>query len=180
MGADIFKRVIISLGILLLTGVILFLLPNWVFCLLVALFICVALYEFFSIVEKKGLFVYKYFGIVAGIIIPLAIYLHLGEGHANLEPFFIVIACLFTFVLQFARKENVKDHLASIAVTLFALFYISWFLSFFIKIKYLPEGAHLVSFLIIVTKTGDVGAYLVGKKFGKSPLISRISPRKTK
>ena len=180
MARSILKRIITSLAIISLSGVIIFLLPSWAFCILVISFIGQALYEFFSIVEKKGLFVYKYFGIVAGIIIPFAIYLHLGEGYANLEPFFIVIACLFTFVLQFIRKERATDHLASIAVTLFALFYISWFFSFFIKIKYLPEGARLVSFLVIVTKMGDVGAFFVGRKFGKSPLIERISPRKTK
>ena len=180
MARSILKRIITSLAIISLSGVIIFLLPSWAFCILVISFIGQALYEFFSIVEKKGLFVYKYFGIVAGIIIPFAIYLHLGEGYANLEPFFIVIACLFTFVLQFIRKERATDHLASIAVTLFALFYISWFFSFFIKIKYLPEGARLVSFLVIVTKMGDIGAFFVGRKFGKSPLIERISPRKTK
>lgn len=166
--------------IIFIVGVTTFLLPNWVFCLLTVLFIGPALYEFFSILEKKGLIVYKYFGVVAGIVIPIAIYLHIGEGYANLEPFLIVIACLFTFVLQFIRKENTKDHLTSIAVTLFALFYISWFFSFFIKIKYLPDGARLVSFLILVTKSGDIGAYFVGKKFGRSALIPRISPRKTK
>lgn len=180
MENNIFKRIATSLAIICLTGLVTFLLPNWVFCLLVVLFIGGALYEFFSIVEKKEIFVYKPFGIIAGIIIPIATYLHLGESYTNLEPVLIVAACLFTFVLQFTRKENTKDHLISIAVTLFALFYISWFFSFFIKIKYLAEGARLVSFLIIVTKTGDIGAYFIGKNFGKSLLISRISPRKTK
>ncbi|MBL7157145.1 MAG: phosphatidate cytidylyltransferase [Candidatus Omnitrophica bacterium] len=180
MANNILKRVITSFAIVFAVWGITFLLPSWAFCLLVVLFIGFALNEFFSIVESKGLFVYKYFGIVAGITLPIVIYLHLGEGHANLEPFFIIIACLFTFVLQLVRKDGAKDHLTSIAVTLFALFYISWFFSFFIKIKYLPDGAKLVSFLIVVTKTGDIGAYFIGKKFGKSPLIPRISPLKTK
>ena len=180
MADNIPRRVATSTLIVLITGIVTFLFPNSAFCFLVALFIGLAMREFFLIVEKKGLFVYKHFGIIAGIIIPFVTYLHLGEGHANLEPFFIVIACLFTFVLQFARRESAKDHLVSIAVTLFALFYISWFLSFFIKIKYLPYGAGLVGFLIIVTKAGDIGAYFIGKKFGRNHLIPRISPRKTR
>lgn len=180
MADSILKRIVTSLGIVFLVGIITFFMPNWVFCFLVAGFIGFSLYEFFSVIEKRNIFVYKYFGVAAGGIIPIAIYLHLGEGHANLEPFFIVIACLFTFVLQFARKEKAKDHLVSIAITLFGLFYISWFLSFIIKMKYLPGGAGLVGFLIIVTKTGDIGAYFIGKKFGKNALIPRISPRKTK
>ena len=180
MGRDIFKRIFTSLGIISLVGIVTFFLPKWVFCILIILFIGFALYEFFSIVEKKGIFVYKYFGIVAGIIIPIVTYLQLDEGYANLEPFFIVIACFFTFVLQFARKDPSKDHLTSIAVTLLALFYISWFFSFFIKIRYFETGPWLVSFIIIVTKGGDIGSFFVGRKLGKNPLIPRISPRKTR
>ena len=180
MADNILKRTTTSVVVIGSVGAITFLLPNWAFCLLTLGFISFALYEFFSIVEKKGLFVYKYFGIIVGSIIPIATYLRLGEGYANIEPFFIVIACLFTFVLQFIRREEAKDHLTSIAITLFALFYISWFFSFFIKIKFLPDGAKLVGFLILVTKATDIGAYFIGKKFGRSPLIPRISPKKTK
>lgn len=180
MASNLLKRIASSLGIASLTGVIIFLLPNWTFCILVGAFIGIAIYEFFSIIESKGLFVYKHFGVIAGVIIPVTIYLHLGEGFANVEPFSMVLACLFTFILQLRRKEDSRDRLTSVALTLFALFYISWFFSFLIKIKYLPEGARLVSFLILVTKTGDVGAYFIGRKFGKSPLIPHISPKKTK
>lgn len=180
MADNLLKRVISSITILLVVWATVFFLPNWMFCLLVVLFTGFALYEFFSIVEIKNIFVYKYFGTVAGIIIPVSIYLNLGEGQPNLEPFFIVIACLFTFVLQFIRKGDAKDHLISIAVTLLALFYVSWFFSFFIKIKYLRDGAMLITFLVLVTKMTDIGAYFTGKKFGKNLLIPRISPKKTK
>ena len=180
MADSVPKRLATSLLIAGISAVVIFLAPNWIFCLVVMLFIGVALHEFFDILERKKIFVYKYFGIITGVAIPAIIYLHLGEGYANLEPFFIVIACLFTLVIQFIRRENAKDHLISAAVTLLALFYIAWFFSFFIKIKYLPDGAMLVAFLIIVTKTGDIGAYFIGRKFGRHSLISRISPRKTK
>ena len=129
--------------------------------------------------EKKGIFVYKYFGILIGMLVPIIIYFHLGtEGYFELDPFFIVIACLFTFILLFVRRENAQA-LASIAVTMFGLLYIAWFFSFFIKLKFLPQGPLLVSFLVLVTKMGDVGAYFVGRSFGKHSLIPRISPNKT-
>jgi len=180
MADSIVKRAVTSLIVISIVGVITFFLPDWAFCLLTVAFIGLALYEFFTIVERKGHTVYKFFGITVGIIIPVAIYLHLGDGQANLEPLFIVMACLFTFVRQFVRKKQKDDRLTSIALTLFALFYISWFFSFFVKIKFLANGAWLVSYLIIVTKTGDIGAYLIGKRIGKSPLIPRISPNKTR
>lgn len=173
------KRIITSILLLTLAGLTIFFFPNWVFSLLASAMIAVGLYEFFGLAEKKNIFVYKYFGIVIGMCVPIIIYLQKGsEGYFTLEPFFIIIACLFIFVLQFTRRDS-SQALASIAVTMFGLLYIAWFFSFFIKLKFMPHGALLVSFLILVTKMGDVGAYLVGGSIGRHNLIPRISPHKT-
>jgi phosphatidate cytidylyltransferase len=43
----------------------------------------------------------------------------------------------------------------------------------------MPQGALLVVFLVLVTKMGDVGAYFMGRFFGRHSLIPRISPHKT-
>ena len=173
------KRITSSILILSLVAIIIFYFPNWVLSLLASFMIGCALWEFFGLVEKKGIFVYKYFGILIGMLVPIIVYFHLGtEGYFEMEPFFIVIACLLTFVLLFIRREN-SQALSSIAVTMFGLLYIAWFFSFFIKLKFLPQGALLISFLILVTKMGDVGAYFIGKSLGKHGLIPRISPNKT-
>jgi phosphatidate cytidylyltransferase len=173
------KRILSSILILTPVGLIIFLFPNWVFALLASSMIGCALSEFFGLAEKKGIFVYKYFGILVGMLVPIIMYFQLGtEAGIVTEPFFIVIACLFTFVLLFTRRDN-SQALVSIAVTMFGLLYIAWFFSFFIKLKFLPQGALLVVFLVVVTKMGDVGAYLVGRAFGRHPLIPRISPNKT-
>ena len=173
------KRIVSSVLILTLAGLITFYFPNWAFSLLASAMIGCALWEFFGLVEKKGIFVYKYFGILIGMLVPIIIYFQMGmEGYFTSEPFFIVIACLFTFVLLFIRREN-SQALASIAVTMFGLLYIAWFFSFFIKLKFLPHGSLLVAFLITVTKMGDVGAYFIGRSFGRHNLIPRISPHKT-
>ncbi len=173
------KRILTSVLLLTLVGLVIFCFPNWIFSILASVMIGIALSEFFSLVEKKNIFVYKYFGVIVGMCVPIIIYFQMGgEGYFTLEPFFIVIACLFIFVLQFIRRDG-SQALVSIAVTLFGLLYIAWFFSFFIKLKFLPNGALLVVFLILVTKMGDVGAYLVGNTIGKRSLIPRISPHKT-
>ena len=173
------KRILTSILIVTLVALVIFFFPNWVFSLLASLMIGIALSEFFNLVAKKNIFVYKYFGVIIGMCVPLIIYFQMGgEGYFALEPFFIVIACFFIFVLQFIRRDS-SQALASIAVTLFGLLYIAWLFSFFIKIKFLPNGALLVAFLVLVTKIGDVGAYLVGSAIGRHNLIPRISPHKT-
>jgi len=173
------KKIISSIFILFITWFVIFIAPNWMYLSLVIAFTSVGLIELFSIIEKKGVFVYKYFGLIAGILIPVSVFMHVGQNHIDLEPLFIVIACLFAFVLQFIRKEKSKDHMISIAMVVFALFYVSWFFSFFVKLKFMVNGNYLVLFLILVTKMGDVAAYFVGRTVGRNKLIPRISPNKT-
>jgi len=173
------KRILTSVLIVTLVALVIFFFPNWVFAALAMVMIGIGLAEFFSLAERKGIVVYKHFGVVIGMCVPLIIFFQMGgEGYFTLEPFFIVIACLFIFVLQFIRRDS-SQALMSIAVTLFGLLYIAWFFSFFIKLKFLHNGALLVAFLILVTKMGDVGAYLVGNAVGRHNLIPRISPHKT-
>lgn len=175
----VIKRTVTAVLIVTLAGLITFYFPNWAFSLLASVMIGIALKEFFNLVEKKGIFVYKYVAVIIGMCVPIIVHFQMGgEGYFTLEPFFIVMACFFLFVLQFARQDS-SQALASIAVTLFGLLYIAWFFSFFIKLKFLPHGALFVSFLIIVAKMGDIGAYLIGNAIGRHNLIARISPHKT-
>lgn len=172
------KRAITSVILILFVIATIFVFPDWFFCFVVTLLIALALYEFFVMVTNKGIFVYRYFGVIMGVVLPVTIYLKYGGFVPDLEPFLIVIISLFVFVLQFTRQDN-SQALAGISITLLGILYISWFFSFIIRLKYLPHGAYLVSFLLLVTKTGDIGAYLVGKTVGRRNLIPRISPKKT-
>ncbi len=171
------KRVITAISIILFVGLGLFFLPQWVYAMVVILLIAGGLNEFYNLIEKKGIFIYKYFGIFIGIIIPLSIYFKF-ELNKGWELLFIVTSTLIFFVLQFIRKDS-SQAIVGISTTLFGIFYVSWFLSFLIRIRDLHHGTLLAAFLLLVTKMGDVGAYLVGKSMGKHTLIPRISPKKT-
>jgi phosphatidate cytidylyltransferase len=175
---NLLKRSVTSLILISFVYVTVFIFPDWFFCFVVTLFIGLGLYEFFKMVANKGIFVYQYYGIFTGVLLPILVYLKYGGFVPDLEPFLIVIISLFVFILQFTRKDN-SQALAGIAITLLGILYISWFFSFLIRIKYLPGGASLVAFLLLVTKAGDIGAYFIGKFFGRHNLIPRISPKKT-
>lgn len=176
--SNILSRIITSTLLILFVIATIFLLPDWFFCFVVTLLIGMGIYEFFEMVEKKKIFVYKYYGTLTGVLLPIVIYLKYGGFVPDLEPFLIVIISLFVFVLQFTRKDNTQA-LAGISITLLGILYISWFFSFMLRLKYLQNGAYLVSFLLLVTKSGDIGAYLIGSAIGRHNLIPRISPKKT-
>jgi len=169
------KRIVSSLVLIsLICGVIFF---DWLCGLVVTLFIIGGLYEYFGMLEKKGINIYKYFGISMGAIIPLSIMFKF-EPTKSWELLFIVLALVFLIVMQFKRRDN-HGVIIDISTTIFGILYVSWFFSFLIKIRYLPQGLGFLAALLLITKLGDIGAYLIGSRWGKHLLIPRISPNKT-
>ena len=148
----------------------------FLFSLLVVIFIALALAEFFDLLKKKDVPASSLFGMCMGVFIPWIVYMEFGATQSG-EILFLVLGCLFLFVLKFFR--DTAWSLVSISLTLFGVLYVSWFLSFLIKIRFLPDGAVWVAYLLTVTKATDIGAYLVGTRLGKHALIPHISPKKT-
>jgi phosphatidate cytidylyltransferase len=152
-------------------------LPFTVCGLIVTAFIALGLYEFFTMLENKGVHNYKYVGIGIGVILPLSVIFRF-EPTKKWELLFIVAILLFLILMQFRRREN-SGVVIDISTTLFGILYVSWFFTFLIKIIYLPYGMGLLAAVLTMTKLGDIGAYFIGSKFGKHPLLPRISPKKT-
>jgi phosphatidate cytidylyltransferase len=175
LGRQMTERVITSL---VLGVIIIFAVIYQPLCgLFVTLFILAALYEFFYMVEKKGVTLFKPFGLFIGVLIPITIYFRfpIKEGWQFL---FVIIGLFLFFLLELTKKETYQPVL-SISATVFGIIYISWCFSFLIRIRQFPEGALLTGFLIVVTKSSDMGAYFWGRSFGKIPLIKRVSPKKS-
>jgi len=138
------------------------------------------LYEFFYMIKKKDIPIYSYTGIFIGLLIPLSIYFRF-EPTKNWELLFIVCGFLLILLLQFSREDN-RNAVVGLSTTMFGVIYVSWFLSFLVKVRLmLPgwEGAQLLAFIILVTKMGDVGAMVVGTRIGKHPLLPKVSPNKS-
>lgn len=147
------------------------------FGLVVSAFIGLALYEFFGMLKNSNVPVSPIFGIGMGMTIPAVVLMEYGATQSG-EILFLVLGCVFLFILKFFRKSD-PESLVGIALTLFGILYVSWFLSFLIKIRFLEGGSIWVAYLLAVTKATDIGAYAVGSLIGKHPLIPHISPKKS-
>ena len=91
------KRIITSAVLIsLIVGVIFF---DWLCALVITLFIIAGLYEYFVMLERKGINIYKYFGIGMGAIIPLSIMFRF-EPTKSWELLFIVLALFFLIFLR--------------------------------------------------------------------------------
>lgn len=155
--------------------------PSWMFGAVAAVFTGVGLHEFFGMVERKGIFLYRTLGLVFGVLIPLSI--HAGfEPTKGWELVLMVAAVLALFLLQLSRADS-SQTIVGIGTVLFGIFYVSWCFSFLVKLRMLEapdvDGRWLAAFLILVTKAGDIGAYCIGSLVGRHPLVIRISPSKT-
>ena len=176
-GVRFWKRVLTSSVLIGASAYILFFTTPLLFSIEVIFFIALALVEFFALMRKAQIPVYRLFGLSMGIVIPAIVYMEMGSTQSG-EILFLVLGCLLLFLLQFFHENN-SHALSGISLTLFGILYISWFLSFLIKIRFLDGGILWVAYLLAVTKAGDIGAYSVGTLFGRHSLIPHISPKKS-
>ncbi|MEI8010989.1 MAG: phosphatidate cytidylyltransferase [Candidatus Omnitrophota bacterium] len=152
----------------------------WFFIALICFLTVGGLYEFFYLIKKKDIPIYSYTGIFIGIMIPLSIFTRF-ELTRNWELLLIVSGFLIMLLLQFKRQDN-RNAILGLSTTLFGVLYVSWFFSFIVKIHLLLpgfDGAKLVLFIVAVTKSGDIGALLIGSWLGKHPLLPQVSPKKS-
>lgn len=169
------QRLITSSVLILLT--IAGLIWDPVFVVTVNAIIALGLLEFFNMVEKKGVKLFKYFGLAIGLFIGITVYFKfpIKEGGQLL---FIICGLFTLFLLELMKKEQYQPIL-SLSATTFGILYISWCFSFLLRIRQLEDGLLLCIFLITVTKASDIGAYCFGKYFGRTALIKRVSPQKS-
>lgn len=165
------KRLVISAILVTITLLTIFAAPEWVFFVIVELFILLALNEFFVLAEKKNFIINRYLGLFFGGLLPVSIFF-------SAESVTLAMACLGIFLFNFNRKLR-DQALVSTSLTIFGIVYVSWFFSFLIKIRNLADGPAWVFYTLLIVKGGDAFAYFVGKKYGKVKLIEHISPNKS-
>lgn len=165
---------------LMITFVALGVFNDYLFIITICFLTAGGLYEFFYLIQKKDIPIYSYTGIFIGTLIPLSMFFRF-ELTKNWELLFIVVGFLLIMLLQF-RRADTRNAIVGLSTTLFGVLYVSWFLSFLVKIRLmLPgiEGIKLLAFILLVTKSGDIGALLVGSRYGRHALLPKVSPNKS-
>jgi phosphatidate cytidylyltransferase len=171
LSRNLIRRLCSSAVILTLAYYVIYHVHLYVFLLAVEVFVLLALYEFFTMVEKKDIFVNKKLGLLFGGALPL-FFFFAGES------IIIGASILSLFLIDFEKKQKYSSTI-NVAVTLLGILYVAWFFSFLTKIRCLEDGPDWVCFLILIVKMGDAGAYFIGSNFGKVKLLPHISPNKT-
>lgn len=148
------------------------------------------LWEFYRMLDHKGLPNFKIVGMICGAVLLGGSYYYYGSvGPAQSYDWEMIslLGFLFTvFTRQMFKGLQEASPLPTMAYTLFGLLYVIWMFNFMNKIVYLPylpnhavTGQFYVLYLIVVTKFSDMGAYLTGSAIGRHKMVPNISPKKT-
>lgn len=169
------------------------------FILLISVPAMLSLGEYFALLKAGGIAHHRGMGMATGLLlIALNFWLlrcpdmakPLLEGGGGIFATDAAVLSLFVMVLflrEFGRNDPGRHTAEAIGFTLFGVVYIPWLFLFMGKLLYLTPrdshgfttGQYLVLFVIAVTKFTDVGAFLCGSLFGRTPFFPNISPKKT-
>ena len=90
-------------------------------------------------------------------------------------PVFAIAAILLIPIL----RNRVQGQLQSVSLAIVGLVYIGWMLGHLAFLANADEAYGYILFIVFATQLNDVAAFTFGKLFGRHPLRSRISPKKT-
>lgn len=169
------------------------------FTLLIAVPAIISLWEYFALLKAGGISHHRGMGVVVALILIVlnfwllrcpAMARPLAEGGGTIFGAEAALFALFTmalFLREYGRNDPGRHTAEAISFTLFGVVYIPWLFLFMAKLLYLTPrdaegfttGQYLVLFVVAVTKFTDVGAFLCGSLFGRTPFFPNISPKKT-
>ncbi|MFH1866149.1 MAG: phosphatidate cytidylyltransferase [Candidatus Eisenbacteria bacterium] len=151
------------------------------FLLAMNLVIGVGLFEFYRMMEAKGIRPYKIVGVAAGLGVSWYVYF-LGGVFSSL---FITLVLIAIMTMELCRRDG-ELAVFHISTTILGVFYVAWLGSHIILLRQLGEdiiGADFGGFFVILAFSlawgTDTGAYFVGNAIGKRKLLPRVSPSKS-
>lgn len=154
-----------------------------VFIAIHAAIVWAALSEYYQLAEHKGFVPLKSLGILSSTCFIVALDLSVQHSCCQGLPPLILLGSFICCFLAFFKYGT--SSLGNLAVTVFGVVYLTIPLGCALMINYFfsPEqgqdGRLWLLYVLIVSKVTDVGAYFVGKGFGKTKLAPWISPKKT-
>jgi len=157
---------------------------SFLLMLCVAALAGIGVWEYAQLAINKGVQPATRWMVIAAVAEVMALYASLVFlDFPQLPVLVLAISMVVFFLLHFS---DTTDALYAIAVDFFGVAYVAAPLSLMLGVLYpsphlgVPqEGRFWLVYLILVTKITDVGAYFVGRLWGRKKLSPTLSPKKT-
>lgn len=152
-----------------------------------------ALLEFYHLMEQKGYKPLRTWGVAFSVAYVFVIYLVSLNMLPKVEDLALlpVYVAVFSAAVTITFRQEISTALASLASSLAGFLYITWLLTFNLRIILwrakptpdgevsLVDGRYFFLFFIVLLKSTDIAAYFFGTHFGRHKLAPKISPKKT-
>lgn len=157
-----------------------FFLGQYVFLGVFSLLALLSLFEFYGLIKTTAVYPQQFLGLILGLAIcATSVSFWLDASFTGYFLVSIVPIAVSIFFTELYRKSDKPFH--QIAYTFLGSIYTLLPFVFFMAMAFLQKNFnfHLPLGFILLLWTNDTCAYLVGRKFGKTKLFERHSPKKT-
>jgi phosphatidate cytidylyltransferase len=116
-------------------------LPSPVCWILFVVIAALAQYEFYAMLDKAGLPVFRIVGMISGAAVISTTFWTIGPDANQLaagyrwENLVLLLTLMFVFIRQFPQKDN-KQPIITIAVTLLGVFYVAFLLNYITRLTF--------------------------------------------
>lgn len=185
---DLKKRMFVSLIIVVCLGFLMMFSENiivkTIFVFLISALASIGIWEYVQFARAKFLNPSLRAMIVVAVAEVCVFFAaHKSIVFSQMPSLVLALGAVLFFLIHFKDSTQALVH---VAVEFFGVCYIAVPLSFMLAILYPMssrgvswDGTWWIVYLIFVTKVTDVGAYFVGRLFGKTKLAPILSPKKT-
>ncbi|MDH5606400.1 MAG: phosphatidate cytidylyltransferase [Anaerolineae bacterium] len=169
------QRILVAL-ILIPLGVAAIIQGGWVFGILLAILLGLAVWEYAALFRAGGLEPAGFL-MVAGVVAFIFARLYFGT---KVDALLITAAALLLMAVHERAFEKGRQQAGSdFAVSLSGFIYIGLLGSYFPLLRALPDGQWWLLVVLPAVWLADSGAFFLGTKFGKHKMVPRLSPKKS-
>ena len=171
-GRPLGRATVVGLTLFLVLGACL-LLPDYVFATLIAIGICVAVWELRTALVQAGYQLSTPALLGGGLILPVTAYFYDAEGLVA------ALLCVVPVVLLWRLLEGGPNAVRDAICTAFVMTWIPFLASFLVVLVHEEQGPAKVLTAVLVTAASDTGGYIVGVFVGRHPMAPLVSPKKS-
>ncbi|MFH1446037.1 MAG: phosphatidate cytidylyltransferase [Chloroflexota bacterium] len=136
----------------------------------------IAAWEYWRLFHTMG-FTPSLFIILGGVLLFILQRIFFGIKYADI--LFGIMIFIVAFYSLICYELGDEDAALSFALNLAGIFYLGWVGSYFISIRSLPNGRWWSLTVLPIIWLADMGAYTIGKPWGKHKIMPRLSPKKS-
>jgi phosphatidate cytidylyltransferase len=174
-AATLVKRVL-SIVVILPIVILAVWLGTWTTTLLVAFFTGMAAWEYADLF-KSGKYQPNTVLIVAGsILLVFARQIAAFPGSSLVLVTFIMVLMIYH---TFAYQRGVETAAVDFAISMAGVAYLGWMMGYFVSLRGLENGFYWIALAFLASMFSDMGAFLIGRKIGRTKMMTRVSPNKS-